>query len=190
MAGPSRAGHRGRSAADGRLPLWSPAADRHSGKVPQMAQPVRRPARARGRLGGSRGNLTRSMLAGLAPEKGVRWRGRLLGPVRPSQGSGHPGPVCLRRFLLLSFGLSCPLRPRPAPPSSGPAGRTIGSGAPSSLISCADCTSLALRVDRACVGAQLRKLRQQPKNNGGRRGSWPVTKPLPAHQSSAKDTQP
>lgn len=78
-------------------------------------------------------------------------------------------------FCLLSFGLSCPLRPHPAPPSSGPAVRTIGSGAPSSLIS-----SGRLHVPGPSGGqglrrAQLRKLRQQAKNNCESLRGWSGT---------------
>jgi len=44
--------------------------------------------------------------APLQPVWGVRWRGRLLGPVPPSQGSGDPGPVfyVCDVFVLLSCG--------------------------------------------------------------------------------------
>jgi len=69
-------------------------------------------------------------------------------------------------FLLLSFGLSCLLQPHPAPPSSGPAARAIGSGAPSSFISYADCTSLALRVDRAFDGHRYASFASSQKTTG------------------------
>jgi hypothetical protein len=86
----------------------------------------------------------------------------------PSQSSGPPGPVCLRRFLAAVLRI---VRARSGPSSPsvppGPAPRKFFSGARSSLISSEDFPCLALRVD-GTPRAQLRKLRQQPKNNGGR----------------------
>jgi hypothetical protein len=53
--------------------------------------------------------------------KGVRWRGRLWGPVPAPQGSAAPGPVLSTTFWLLSFGLYVSAPAGLAPPSSGPA---------------------------------------------------------------------
>ena len=44
----------------------------------------------------------------LQPGSGRPLRGRLFGRRAPSQVSGHPGLICLRRFLLLSFGSYVP----------------------------------------------------------------------------------
>jgi hypothetical protein len=44
--------------------------------------------------------------------KGVRWRGRLLGPGAPSQSSGPPGPVCVYDVLAAVLtDCTCPFRP-------------------------------------------------------------------------------
>ena len=101
---------------------------------------------------------------------------------RPAVGSrAHrrraPDPLALcvyDVFWLLSFGLYVPVPAPLAPPFlRGLRPGKVFSGAPSSLISSEDFPGLALRVDGP-ARAQLRKLRQQPKNNGGE-GSWPVT---------------
>lgn len=77
----------------------------------------------------------------------VRWRGRLLGPVPPSQSSGCPGPVVyvFDVFWLLSFGSYVPAPARLAPPFlRGLRCRKCPSGAPSSLISSGNFPPLAL----------------------------------------------
>ena len=54
------------------------------------------------------------------------------------------GLICLRRFLLLSFGSYVPAPGRLAPPSSGPAHPEFSYGAPSSLTSSGNFRVLAL----------------------------------------------
>ncbi len=117
---------------------------------------------------------------------GVRWRGRLLGPGRAVAELRTPWPWCVYDvFWLLSFGLYVPVPAPLAPPFlRGLRPGKVFSGAPSSLISSEDFPGLALRVDGP-ARAQLRKLRQQPKNNGGE-GSWPVTIDRPTPHVSAK----
>jgi hypothetical protein len=127
---------------------------------------------ARGRRAGSRGSPWFPLRCNQL--KGVRWRGRLWGPVPAPQGSAVPGPVLSATlFGCCPDGLYVPVPAPLAPPASGPAPRKFFSGAPSSLISSEDFPGLALRVDGP-ARAQLRKLRQQSKQRG-ERGSWPVT---------------
>jgi hypothetical protein len=89
------------------------------------------------------------VLEELTQGSGVRWRGRLLGPGRVVAEPLHAlALLCLRRFGCCPDGFYVSAPARLAPPSSGPAARRIGSGAPSSLISSADSTVLALRLDK------------------------------------------
>jgi hypothetical protein len=162
----------GRAAAGSSFRLWSPAAARQSrtdtsgsGDAPGSRQGSG-PANVE-----SCNSLFRhkGMLAGLAPVRASAGAAGGQGPVRPSQSSGHPGPGCLTAFFVC-----CPsdyrARSGPIQPllRRGLRARTICSGAPSSLIS-----SRRLHVPCPAGGqglrrAQLRKLRQQAKNNGGR----------------------
>ena len=80
-------------------------------------------------------------------ERPALWAG-----ARRRRAPDPPNLMCLRRFLLLSFGSYVPAPARLAPPSSGPASRKFSSGARSSLLSSGNFPALALRVDRLPSG--------------------------------------
>jgi hypothetical protein len=147
------------------------------------------PARNAGRPWAARGN--QSMLAGLAPIRASAGAAGCRARARRRRAPDTQDQSVFDVFLLLSFGSYVPA-PASSSPSvpPGPAARAIGSGAPASLIS-----SRRLHVPGPSGGqglrrAQLRKLRQQPKNNRGEgKLAGHLTAPRPP-DSSAKGATP
>jgi hypothetical protein len=131
------------------------------------------------------------MLAGLAPVRASAGAAGGWGPVRPSQSSGHPGPVCLRRFLSAVLRI---IVPAPAPSSPSFVGACGGAQSAPALLRrlfpLADCTSLALWVDRASVGHSYASFASRQKTTvslyvvglglagsvGAGRSAWRVTR--------------
>jgi hypothetical protein len=183
----------GRAAAGSSFRLWSPAAARQSrtdtsgsGDAPGSRQGSG-PANVE-----SCNSLFRhkGMLAGLAPVRASAGAAGGQGPVRPSQSSGHPGPGCLTAFFVC-----CPSDYRAR---SGPIQPLLRRGlrpaqsAPAllrRLFPLADCTSLALRVDRASVGHSYASFASRQKTTGGE-GKLTGHQPHPAHQILSKGRKP
>jgi len=144
VAGPSRAGHLGRSAVVACLRCGSAAADRHSHT--SCRRPGSRGRRSQGQpkqtLGADGG------FAGLTQDRASAGAAGCWVQGVPSQSSGPPGPGLSTTFGCCPDGLYVAAPARLAPPSSGPAVQEFPCGAPSSLISFGNFPPLALRVDR------------------------------------------
>ena len=106
---------------------------------------------------------------------GVRWRGRLLGPVPAPQDSAVSGPACcLRRFGCCPDGLYVSAPASPAPPSSGPAVREMSLRRSFVADFLREFPAPCPAGRQASVGHSSASFASSQKSTG-ERGRWPVT---------------